>query len=419
MSMSARRTWVQRLTVLGLVTAGVLVPVSAEAAKCPAGSLAEVVVSIDPAGQRTIDDVAAAFPVTVTGPLVRSRGIWRLRSTDPAYCGTSSSARKLAGKIAKDKTVRYAEAAYLAEVADDRFHAWPAGAPSDAGTDTRTWRNQPVTTSLRLADAHRRSQGAGAIVAVLDTGVTRSHPALSGALLPAWDYVDDDAHPEEVRDGRDDDRDGEVDESFGHGTFISGLVRLVAPEAQILPLRVLDSDGRGSTFVVAQAIEDAVAAGADVISLSFGTTVKPDSDVLEDALKDAEKAGVVVVAAAGNTGSKTEQFPAASSDVVAVGALAEDGSGLAGFSGNGGWVDVAAPGERVAGPVPGGGYAWWNGTSVATPFVAGQAALLRSQRRADDAKKVVERVTRTARKLEPKDRPKVDAIDILSSLTTS
>lgn len=419
MSMNARLTWVPRLALLGLVTAGVLVPGSAQAAKCPVGSLAEVVVSIDPAGPRTITQVASAFPVIVTEPLVRSRGIWRLRSTDPTYCGTESSARKLAGKIAKDKTVRYAEAGLFAEVADDRFHAWPSGDPTDAGADAGTWRDQPVATSLRLADAHRRSRGAGTVVAVLDTGISRSHPALSGAVLPGWDYLDDDADPAESRDGVDDDADGRVDESFGHGTFISGLVRLVAPEAKILPLRVLDSDGRGNTFVVAQAIEDATSAGADVISLSFGTTVKPSSDVLKDALKSAEKAGVVVVAAAGNSAGKAEQFPAASSHVVAVGALAQDGSGLAGFSGSGGWVDVAAPGERVAGPVPGGGYAWWNGTSVATPFVAGQAALLRSQRHADDAKKVVERVKRTARRLEPEDRPKVDAIDIVSSLATS
>ncbi len=405
-----------RLCVLGLVAAGVLLPGPVAAASCPPGSLAEVVVSLDPAGPRTIHQVGAGRPVEVVRPLVRSRGIWELRSTDPEYCGTQSSARKLAKLIGKDEAVRYAEAGFSAQVTDDRFHAWASGTASQSSADSRTWTAQPVTDSLRLADAHRRSRGAGAVVAVLDTGVSRSHPALAGALLPGWDYVDDDGAPEDVRNGRDDDLDGLADESFGHGTFLSGLVTLVAPEAKVLPLRVLDSDGRGNSFVVAQAIDDALAAGAHVISLSFGTPVQPESKVLEDALKRAKKAGAVVVAAAGNTGSKTEQFPAASNDVVAVGALAADGSGLARFSGSGGWVDVAAPGEQVAGPVPGGKFAWWDGTSVATPFVAGQLALLRAQRQTEKADKLVERVTKTARRLEPKDRPKTDAIDIVTSL---
>ncbi len=405
-----------RVWVLGLVAGALLVPGPAEAAKCPPGSLAEVVVGIDLSGPRTIEQVTSGLPVTVERPLVRSRGIWEVRSTDPDYCGTQSAARKLAKKIEKDDAVRYAEAGYLAQVADDRFHAWASDAASEPTADARAWTDQPVVGSLGLAVAHGRSQGAGSVVAVLDTGVSRTHPALSGSLLPGWDYVDDDASPEETRNGLDDDLDGLADESFGHGTFLSGLVLLVAPRARVLPMRVLDSDGRGNTFVVAQAVADAVTAGADVISLSFGTTVKPESTVLEDALKQARKAGVVVVAAAGNTGSKTEQFPAASHDVVAVGALSADGSGLAAFSGSGGWVDVAAPGEQVAGPVPGGGYAWWDGTSVATPFVAGQLALLRSQRQAEHADKLVERVEKTARRLEPRGRPKTDAIDIVGSL---
>ncbi len=406
-----------RLTAMSVLVISLLAPVSARAASCPPGSKALVVVKVAQLGRAGIAHLTSTYPVQVSDPLVPSRGIWELVSTDPTFCGTKDSARKLADRIKKDPTVVYADASYLTALSDRRFHAWPSGPPTGAGQDPRTWREQPVVSALRLPEVHGHSQGSGAVVAVLDTGVADSHPALAGALDPGWDYVDDDASPQERRNGKDDDGDGQVDESFGHGTFISGIVTLVAPGAKVMPMRVLDSDGEGNTFVVAQAIDDAVEAGANVISMSFGGPDKPDSHVLNDAVKRAEKAGVVVVAAAGNAGTETQQYPAADDDVVSVGALTTDSTRLADFSNSGGWVDVAAPGEHVAGPVPGGGYAWWSGTSIATPFVAGQLALLGSERSNDEAHKLVDAVRHTATRLSPKGYAKVNAIDILRSLT--
>ncbi len=412
------RIWsrVLPMALVGALATSLLAPISGSAASCAADSRALVVVKVDPSQDGAIDQLTTQFPVEVADALVPSRGIWELRSTDPAYCDERSSARKLAKQISTDPRVRYAEASYLTEVDDTRFHAWGSSGPADAGTDPDTWRRQPAATELRLDEVHQQHQGVGALVAVLDTGVDSRHPALSGVLVRGWDYVDDDVDASEVSNRTDDDGDRAVDESFGHGTFISGIVALVAPQARIMPLRVLDSDGRGNTFVVAQAIEDAVAAGADVISLSFGTVHEPQSGVFVDALKEAKQAGVVVVAAAGNAGGNDENFPAAMKDVVGVGALSAGGDRLTEFSGCGGWVEVAAPGERVAGPVPGGRYAWWNGTSVATPFVSGQLALLISQRGEEQRTKLVKVLRESARTIKPKGLPKADAIDIWESL---
>ena len=101
--------------------------------------------------------------------------------------------------------------------------------------------------ALNLPAAHAISQGAGAVVAVLDTGAQMDHPLRAG-IFPAVtaDFVDGDAHPDDAFNGLDDDGDGVVDEAAGHGTHIAGIVHMAAPQAQIMPVRVLDSDGRGT-----------------------------------------------------------------------------------------------------------------------------------------------------------------------------
>ena len=112
----------------------------------------------------------------------------------------------------------------------------------------------------------------------------------------------------------------------------------------------------------------------DVINISFGASEK--SKVLERAVKDAHDREVVIVAAAGNTGTDAKQYPAEFGEVIATAAVSQDGTVLAGFSSRGGWVDISAPGDNIVAPVPGGGWAAWSGTSMAAPFVSGQAALL-------------------------------------------
>lgn len=392
-------------------------PASAASCSGDATNRAEVVVKIDLAGGHTVAELVAAEPVAVVAAMSLSRGLFVVRATNPSYCRTYDWAKKLADRIEDHRAVVYAEPNYSAEMSDGRFHAWPDGDPVDAGTDAAVVTDQLAARQLGLADAHTVSRGAGTVVAVFDTGVDPNHPALAGRLLPAWDYVDDDADPQEVRDGIDGDGDGAVDESYGHGTFVSGVVALVAPDALIMPVRVLDSDGRGNVFVVAEALADATAAGVDVINLSFGMASKPMTPLIEEAIKDARKQGVVVVAAAGNEATTAEQYPAALSEAVAVTALDEVGTRLASYANSGGWVDVAAPGTRIAGPVPGGAYAWWNGTSIAAPFVSGQMALVVAASPDLSADKVIDAVIKSARVVKLRRQADIRVVQTVASLS--
>jgi len=123
-----------------------------------------------------------------------------------------------------------------------------------------------------------------------------------------------------------------------------------------------------------------------------------------------------VVASAGNESSTDQRYPAALGEVLAVSALRTDSLQLAAFSNSGSWVDVAAPGTHIVGPVPGGRYAYWNGTSVAAPFVAGQAALIRSRRPRQDATKTIRAIEQTTSVIRVKGQPNVHPINILQSL---
>lgn len=239
------------------------------------------------------------------------------------------------------------------------------------GNDASGYINQEAFAQINLpADlpGQNNAQGAGVIIAVLDTGVDLSHPALKDRLLSGWDMVSDDHLPNDEGDGL----------GWGHGTHVTGILAKVAPQSQLLPVRVLDSNGRGNTFTLAYAIEWAVKQGADVINLSLGA--ESDSRVLRDAIQQAISQGVVVVAAAGNLNTAEPQFPASYPDVIAVTAV-DSTNHKADFANYGlQWVDLAAPGvgitSTIIGP-QGSGYASWSGTSMSTPFVSGAVARLR------------------------------------------
>ncbi len=287
----------------------------------------------------------------------------------------------------------------------------------------QTYAQQWAPQALHLAAAQRVSNGAGVRVAVLDTGVDLNHPALAGHLLPGFDFVDFDTDPSEGGSA--------AQAGFGHGTHVAGLVAMVAPGAQIMPLRVLDADGVGNAWVLAEAMlyaadpdgNPATDDGAQVINLSLGSLSRTrifdtiaqivscapavsddaigdrsDPGYADDALRCEHGRGAVVVAAAGNDASGSlREYPAAEGahGLVSV-AASNAGKRLAGFSNFGPWIDLAAPGDGITSAFPGGGYATWAGTSMAAPLAAGAAALLRAQNPGLAPKDVVQQLKRTS-----------------------
>lgn len=215
------------------------------------------------------------------------------------------------------------------------------------------------------------SRGEGIIVAVLDTGVDVDHPDLaSNLILPGiWHQ----SHS--------------VDDGNGHGTHVSGIVAAVAnnggivgvaPQARILPVKVLDYWGSGSAGSVAAGIIDAVDAGAHIINMSLGGPSY--SPAMEDAVRYAWDNNVLVIAAAGNCGDPEcpdqnyPSFPASHGEVVSV-ASTDDMSVRSYFSTANTWVEFAAPGSAVVSTYLDGEYATASGTSMAAPNLAGTAAL--------------------------------------------
>lgn len=266
----------------------------------------------------------------------------------------------------------------------------------DDGRGTlQTYSEQSAVRVLGLAAAHAVSTGSGVVVAVLDTGIDPTHPAFAGRLVPGRDFIGRDTDPTDTTNGTDDDGDGYVDEAWGHGTHVAGIVTLAAPGASIMPVRVLDADGRGNVVGVAAGIRWAVANGADVINLSLGTL--KGSDMIQDALEDAEDAGIVVIASAGNWGAEQpREFPATSSHAHAV-AACDTLAVPAPFTSYGSHVDLCAPGVGIRSAYPGGAWRLWSGTSMSAPFVAGAAALVRAQNPSWTNDEVMERVGDTCR----------------------
>jgi subtilisin family serine protease len=207
------------------------------------------------------------------------------------------------------------------------------------------------------------------VVAVLDTGVNGAHPDLARALLAGRDLVNDDADPSD---------------DHGHGTAVSGIIAArtnnlvgqagVCWSCSILPVKVLDSTGSGDTSLIAHGIVYATDQGAEVINLSLGGV--GTTDTLEEAVGYARSKGVVVVAAAGNEGSTEPFYPAASPGVLSI-AASDESDRLYSWSNRGPWVKLAAPGCDVATTL-GGEYAFFCGTSAATPVVSGIVALARA-----------------------------------------
>ena len=214
-------------------------------------------------------------------------------------------------------------------------------------------------------------KGSGVVVAVLDTGIDVDHPDLDDNIIDGWNFVDN---------------NGDVSDLDKHGSMVSGIIAAianngigivgVAPEAKIMPLKVLDVDG-GNIRDIASAIRYAADNGAKIITMSFGGLYTRFSIATEKAIDYASRQGCLLVAAVGNDNNSELVFPASYEQVIAVSAIDENDL-RAEFSNFGSYVDFCAPGLNIVSTGKDGNYFMGNGTSFSAPFVAGIIALMLS-----------------------------------------
>lgn len=263
----------------------------------------------------------------------------------------------------------------------------------------------PEPWALLRVQAPRAAAGlARVVVGVVDSGVDASHPDLKDRVLLGIDLVDGGPG---------------TNDPFGHGTQVAGIIASgelgVAQNALILPVRVLDAQGAGTTIRLAEGIRWAADHDARVINASVETDDR--RQVLKAAVAYSWSRNSVVVAISGNQGGGV-QWPAAYGHALAVGATDQDDRQAA-FSGQGSELDLVAPGVGITTTAAGGGYAKATGTSAAAPFVSGAVALLLGQEPELTNADLVRRLRATARDLGrpgPDDRYGAGLLDIAAAL---
>lgn len=300
-------------------------------------------------------EVAAALGLTVAG-LLPDQGLALLQGSAPL--GSVQSAPGV-------EDASHNQPMLLTEAQDlvFGFH--------EGDWDESTGQGQWAMTQLQLDLLHTRSRGQGTKIAVLDTGVDAEHPLFATGL----ELLRKDAGlgSLELANGIDDDGDGVVDNAWGHGTHVCGIVRQVAPGGSILPIRVLNDEGIGSLWDLLRGLDLAAKLGAQVVNLSL--SLSGPSSLVEDAVCRLSNSGIVVVAAAGNQ-AQAAFYPASSPCVLGV-AATDTTDAVAGFSNFGPLVDFGAPGVAIVSAFPRGGRATASGTSMAAPFVSASIALVR------------------------------------------
>ena len=309
----------------------------------------------------------------------------------PALVSTGGrSVNAVVAELEADPAVASAEPNYRVQLVDDG---------SVAAVDV----SDPITSGqysldrMRVRQAWSRSTGGGNLIAVLDTGVQAGHPDLAGRVVRGRDFVNDDEN---------------AADDNGHGTWVAGIIAASANDGygiagiswsdKILPVKIMNREGTGSTSDLIAAIRWSADKGADVINMSVGGF--PYSQIMQDAVNYAFAKGAVLVGAAGNNRREERFYPASFDNVISVSATQVDDQ-FSNWSSYGPDVDVSAPGSSVlttncfkctyADHDSWGAHTYISGTSFATPNVSGVLALIRARFPGLTSQQVVNRLFNT------------------------
>ena len=285
------------------------------------------------------------------------RALGRLRGLNVrAVAVAAGNEEAMAERLARNPHVRFAEVDRLLE---------PGSLTNDPSFGSE-W-HLPRINAPQAWDV---SRGTGVVIAILDSGVDGTHPDLVGQMVPGWNFYDNNSNTADVN---------------GHGTAVAGAaaatsnngvgVASVAGGARIMPIRITDPNAYAYWSTAAQGLTWAADHGARVANISYvGVSA---SATMQSAANYFRSKGGVVMVCAGNTGAVDNS---ASTDTMMVVAATDQNDLRASFSTYGSFVDIAAPGVSILTTARGGGYQYWDGTSLASPIVAGTAALILSRR---------------------------------------
>ncbi|EXX91875.1 serine protease [Paenibacillus darwinianus] len=301
----------------------------------------------------------------INGKTVRKLGYTHV------FTSATMDAEKMMRYFTKEWNPVYVEPHYLyltnGELSDSDGNSAKPIVPNDLLYAQYQW-NLPQIETEKGWNLSKGSQEVA--IAVLDTGVQSDHPDLVGKLAQGLNIVDKKQAP---------------DDDVGHGTHVAGIIAASVNNGEgvagiswynkIMPVKVLDSSGAGTTYSVAEGLIWATDNGAKVINMSLGNYAS--AQFLHDAIRYAYDRDVVLIAASGNDDTDRPGYPAAYPEVVAV-AATDANSKKAAFSNYGDYIDVAAPGDTIPSTYPGNQYAALSGTSMASPHVTALAALIRS-----------------------------------------
>ncbi|WP_413380239.1 S8 family peptidase [Alkalihalobacillus sp. 1P02AB] len=317
---------------------------------------------------------------------LNNQNVQLVSSSGPFYVIQSNeeTTPQLIERLNRDYYLAFSEPNYL--MTTNQLRAQQTK-PNDEFFEPYQWN----LSQIKISDGWDLSGGEDVTIAVLDTGVDPDHLDLKDKISHGYNAFDE---------------SGDFSDAHGHGTHVAGVAAAmtnnitgiagVSWKSNILPVKVLNDDGEGSSYEVANGIYWAVENGAQVINMSLGDYYH--SDALHDAVKYAYDNDVVIIAASGNDNVSDPMYPAYYPEVLTVAAVDQDQK-RAFFSNYGEHVDISAPGEHIPSLFPDNNYTVMSGTSMAAPHVAGLAGLIRALRPDLTNQEVYDVITSTAEDL--------------------